>query len=151
MSSFGVIPPEPPVITSLDVLAPKFRAAVLSVIPAAVVHISETERTNERQVWLYGFGREYDDDRGIVTNAPNAFAGWHFFCLALDFKDPQVVRDNAQALRDAGLSLGLDWPRFVDPPHVQWGYPMRQSPSSEAKALYESGGLSAVWEAVQAL
>lgn len=149
--SYGIIPPEPPVIRSLDGLAPKFRAALLSVFPALdESSISESLRTDARQRWLYGFGREYDDDRGIVTNAPTGATGWHMFGLALDFKDAALVRANAQRLREAGVALGMDWPTFVDGPHTQHGAPMRRSPSSEAAALFASGGYEAVWAAVGA-
>lgn len=149
MSAFGIIPPEPPVIRSLDGLAPKFREALLSVFPGFdEKYVSESLRTDARQEWLYGFGREYDDDRGIVTNAPTGDAGWHKFGLALDFKASGLVRSNAIALRGAGLSLGLDWPRFVDPPHIQAGPPMRQSPSAQAAAIFSDGGFEALWKEV---
>jgi hypothetical protein len=149
VSAFGTIPPEPPVIRSLDGLAPKFRAALLSVFPALDAgYVSESLRTDARQRWLYGFGREYDDDRGIVTNAPTGATGWHMFGVALDFKDAALVAANAEKLRAAGLALGMDWPRFKDGPHVQAGAPMRQSPSPEAAALFASGGYEAVWNAV---
>ncbi len=138
MTTFGVIPAEPPVIVSLDGLAPKFRAAVLSVVPNLATLVNETLRTNERQAWLYGFGREYDDGRGIVTNAPTGNTSWHTFGLALDFRNPPDAI-TAAALRAANVALGMDWPTFVDPPHVQWGEPMRRSPSSEAAVLWGDG------------
>ncbi len=149
MSAFGTVPPEPPAIRSIDGLAPKFRAALLSVMPDLAAHVIETLRTDERQAWLYGFGREYDDDRGIVTNAPTGNAGWHKFGVAADL-DPRIVRANADALRAANIALGLDWPTFPDGPHCQHGSPMRRSPSSEAAALFASGGFEAVWQAVGA-
>ncbi len=85
-----------------------------------------------------------------MTNAATADHGWHKFGLAVDFRDSGLVRRHSDALQAAGLSLGLNWPKFVDPPHVQWGPPMRQSPSSNAAALFASGGFQAVWQAVEA-
>jgi hypothetical protein len=151
MSAFGVIPPEPPVIRSLDGLAPKFRDALLSVFPGFDEHyISESLRTDARQAWLYGFGREYDDDRGVVTNAPTGDQSWHRWGLALDFKDATLVKANAIALRASNLALGMDWPRFQDGPHVQWGAPMRQSPSTHAAAIVAESGIEALWAVVEA-
>jgi hypothetical protein len=151
MTPFGHIPPEPPVIRSLDGLCPKFRDALFSVFPGMdESYISESLRTDERQIWLFGFGRDYDDDRGIVTNASTADHGWHKFGLAVDFRDSGLVRRYSDQLQAAGLSLGLNWPKFVDPPHVQMGPPMRQSPSSEAARLFAAGGYEAVWQAVGA-
>ena len=78
-------PREVPMCRALDVLAPKFRAAleaVLAQLPDAIV--AETLRTPERQAYLYGFGRDYDDDRGIVTQAPTHLTSWHGYGLAAD-------------------------------------------------------------------
>ncbi len=143
MSSYGVIPPEPPLIRSIDGLATKFKAMLLVVLPDLADLVNETLRTDARQRWLYGFGREYDDDRGIVTNAPTGDTSWHKFGLAVDFKDTLVVAQHAQQLR-----AGMDWPKFKDPPHVQAGPPMRVSPSPEAAKLFAEGGFDAVWDAV---
>jgi len=58
-----------PVDRRLEVLAPAFRRkidAVLEAVPYATV--AETLRTDARQQFLYGFGRDYDDGRGIVTH-----------------------------------------------------------------------------------
>ena len=37
--------------------------------------VAETLRTDERQEFLYGFGRDYDDGRGIVTHS-RAATSW---------------------------------------------------------------------------
>ncbi len=150
MSRFGIIPPEPPVIVSLDGLAPQFYTIVLSVVPNVADLVNETLRTDARQAWLYGFGREYDDGRGIVTNAPTGNTSWHKFGLALDFKTPPSAAV-AAALRAAGIALGMDWPTFIDPPHIQAGPPMRRSPSSEAALLWGDGSdPSKLWTVVGA-
>jgi hypothetical protein len=155
--------PEPPPIDTLDDLAPGFVAKALRVEAAMQAigwHICrrETLRTAERQSWLYGFGRTWDDGRGIVTYAPTALHGWHFFGLAIDYGDsryeggsePEAFFADLESCAVAeGLVSGSDWHR-KDEPHVQFGPGMKVTPSEEAAALLASGGLSAVWAAVGA-
>lgn len=152
-------PPEVPCDTSIGGLAPRFLAAVMRVlqaVPEAV--IVETCRTEARQAYLYGFGRFYDDGRGVVTRAESARSGWHFYGLAVDVvhrtlrwdAPPAWWRRVGDAARKEGLAWGGDWPQFPDSPHIQWGAPMRRSPSDEARALYAQGGKAAVWRAVGA-
>lgn len=120
--------------------------------------IFETIRTPERQRYLYGFGRAYDDGRGTVTNSIDAEHTWHGFGLAADIisKAHEWAAPESfwhalgVALRDEGLAWGGDWPRFKDLPHAQWGEPMRRSPSARAVELIRMGGLEAVWEEVHA-
>lgn len=157
-------PPDVPAIRTPDVLAPKFQDAIVRVIGAMHAKgcdatIAESLRTNERQAFLYGFGREYDDGRGIVTNAHDGFTSWHFYGLAVDIISSSQQWDaparfwqmlGAIALHE-GLAWGGAWPTFPDKPHVQWGPPMRRSPSIRAKELYLNGGVEAVWHAVEAV
>lgn len=159
MSEFGIIPPEPQAIASLTGLAPLFRGRVeqlLNRVTDAVV--LESLRTDKRQQWLWGFGRLYDDGRGIVTNARTCRTSWHFYGLAVDVgqregKDtPDWYRSLIDAVHSLGLRSGLDWSGSLnDRPHVQWGDPMRNSPSPHAYALYLTGGSQSVWKAVGAL
>lgn len=149
MAIFGIIPPEPLASRDIDTLAPKFRAALLFVLPDLADLVRETWRSDQRQRWLYGFGRQYDDDRGVVTNAPDDSASWHCFGLAVDLIEPPGPAVQG-GLRGVNIALGMDWPTFKDYPHLQWGAPMRRSPSSRAMALYESGGFAAVWAEVGA-
>ena len=157
MPRFGTVPPEPKPITSLDGLAPKFRAAVERVLAANDQRvISESLRTIERQAWLYGFGREWDDGRGIVTHASGT-TGWHPYGLAVDIihrkKGWDAPMDFWEALgADAereGLVWGGRW-KMRDLPHVQFGAPMRTTPSAQAAHLAADGGLVALWRAVGA-
>jgi peptidoglycan L-alanyl-D-glutamate endopeptidase CwlK len=161
---FGIVPPEVPAIRTLDGLAPKFRAKVERLIDAMHAKgydatIAESLRTDERQHFLYGFGRDYDDGRGVVTNAPTADAGWHKFGLAVDIISSSQEWDAplrfwvmlGALAQHEGLAWGGAWDRFPDRPHVQWGEPMRRSPSRHAVELYAGGGLEAVWREVQAL
>lgn len=169
MSKFGIVPPEPIASASLDGLAPLFRAAVVEVLYVMKQRghlpvVREAVRTNERQRWLYGMGRTYDDGRGIVTNAASALTSWHWYGLAVDIVDavredaapPQFWRDLYECahLPHVGCISGLDWKRRAgalgDRPHVQWGNGMRFTPSAHAVALAAAGGNRLVWKAVGA-
>lgn len=166
-------PAEVPVQNSLDGLAPKFRLAVLDVLAymRTLGHepvVFETLRTEERQAFLYGFGREYADASrpNPVTNSESAVDTWHFYGLAVDIICARTRWGASaafwQALGAACLNFGLVWgadwnsngrtddERFVDRPHVQWGNGMRRSPSSRAVTLQATGGNAAVWAAVGA-
>lgn len=161
MSRFGMIPPEPPRQTALSACAPKFAdavAAVLADLQAAgfAPQVYEAMRTNERQAWLYGFGRNYDDGRGIVTHAETTANGWHGYGLAADvisaakgWDDPAFFDALQTAALAHALTSGSLW-RMQDRPHVQWGT-CRTTPSDESARLIASGGLPALWQAVGAL
>jgi hypothetical protein len=151
-------------------LAPKFLAA-LDLFCDAVEDetgvrplVWETIRTNARQRFLYGFGRRYDDGRGIVTYSQDADETWHGYGLAADVIHPTLYwnapeswwRTVERLAEQYGLTSGRDWDkndatpeRFVDSPHVQWGK-CRRSPSPRAARLKRSGGLPAVWAEVGA-
>lgn len=152
-------PPEIPVVTSLDGLAPKFRAKVSLLLEIPDRLVSESLRSNARQQYLYGFGRAYDDGRGIVTHSQDGDETWHHFGLAVDIVSALHGWDAPDAFwtqlgrdaRDLGLSWGGDWHGFKDLPHVQSGPPMRQSPSPRAARLFADGGYEAVWREVGAL
>jgi hypothetical protein len=151
-------PREVPRVTSLDGLAPKFRAALeamLAQMPDAIV--GETVRTPERQEYLFGFGRFYDDDRGKVTAASSALFSWHGYGLAADIwkkgvlwqASPTWFRTMGEVAKANGLDWGGDW-TVRDLPHVQWGK-CKASPSYVARGLYASGDVEAVWKAVGAV
>lgn len=156
-------PAEVPRVSSLDGLAPKFRKsveAILTEMRAAgfKCRVFESLRTNERQAFLYGFGREYDDGRGPVTKVPTADRGWHFYGLAVDIVEDDATPWNASQLfwQTLGLTAeehnctwGGRW-QMVDLPHIQWAN-CRVSPSQRARDLYSSGGLTAVWSEVGAI
>lgn len=172
MSTLPKPPHEVPAIHDVAVLAPKFREALERVLMKMVAKgwqpvVLETQRSEERAVFLYGFGRQYDDGRGKVTNVSTAKRGWHFFCLAADLGDRRwdaehtpmrFYRDLDEIAEDEGCTSGRDWNRndkadehFCDNPHVQWFWPgMNVSPSAHAAELYEHGGAEAVWKALHA-
>lgn len=162
MPKFGVVPPEVPVQSSLDGLAPKVRAAVERIVARMKAEghnprVFETLRTKERQAFLHGFGRLYDDGRGTVTKVADAASGWHFYGLAVDIVEndgtpwtaPQAFWQSLGRNAEAdGMTWGGRW-KFTDLPHIQFGG-CRVSPSAEAKALHAQGGNPAVWAAVGA-
>lgn len=147
-----------PACKSLDVLAPKFRVAldaVLAEIPSAKV--AETLRTPERQSFLYGFGRDYDDGRGIVTQAPTNLTSWHGYGLGCDIVNVEHewaaplswFTHMGEIAERHGLKWGGRW-RHPDFPHVQWGL-CKDAPSYVSVGLYTTSGIEAVWRAVGAL
>ena len=151
-------PAEVPACRSLDGLAPKFREVVevvLAQLPDAVV--AESTRSFERQAYLYGFGRDYDDGRGIVTHAPSHLTSWHGYGLAVDVMHREYgwnasrlwFRTMGELAKAHELTWGGDW-RFTDLPHLQWGR-CRDTPSDYARLLYRTRGVGAVWQEVGAL
>ena len=163
MDKFGTVPPEVPVERSLAVCAPRFREAVEAMLRELEAQDTyqflrfETLRTPERQAYLFGFGREYDDGRGRVTNARTSLYSWHGFGLAIDVVEKDATPWDAPAgfwttLGECAERHGLDWGgrwKRPDLPHIQFGK-CRPSPSARSRTLYAAGGLEAVWRAVQA-
>jgi hypothetical protein len=148
-------PAEVPRIWSLDDLNPHFRAR-LELILADVKkeRVFETIRTDERQQFLYGFGREYDDPtpRGAVTKVATAMYGWHFYGLASDIVEDDAtpwVAPNAfwqelgLAAERHGCVWGGRWKR-VDLPHVQMGG-IPVSPTVRVRQVYAAEGIKGVW------
>ena len=159
--AFGTVPVDVPACEDLSVLAPRFAEKVRLLLEAMAAQglpsrVAETLRTTERQAFLYGFGRFYDDGRGTVTNAATTNTTWHGYGLAVDIVHAVMQWDAPEsywiALRDTaervGLASGARW-TTKDRPHVQWT-PMRVTPSVNAVTLRADGGLPAVWRAVGA-
>lgn len=150
-------PPEVPVDRSMGSLAPQFRDAVERVLAElGDAKIAEAKRTFERQSYLYGFGRDYDDGRGVVTNASSNLTSWHGYGLAVDIvhatRGWDVPDSWWRLLGDVAKAHGCDWGgdwHHPDRPHIQWGR-CKDSPSDEARRLYADGGVQAVWDAVGA-
>lgn len=163
MAKFGIVPVEVPVQRSLDACAPKFATAVRAMLATLAGDREEwafeTLRTRERQRFLYGFGRDYDDGRGKVTNAQTSLYSFHGFGLAVDVVEKDATPWDAPvsfwiAIGDAADAAGLTWGgrwRKPDLPHVQWGGKTPQSPTDHDRALFESGGMEAVWRKYGAL
>jgi hypothetical protein len=174
---FGIVPREVPKISSMALCAPRFVKQV-DILMASMVErghdpvVFESLRTQERQAYLYGFGRRYDDGRGVVTKAVTAMDGWHFFGLAVDIISRKRLWDDSYVefwtdLRilgtETGLCSGNDWDRdnvpgendpdehFHDKPHIQWWCTgMTIKPLPVIRNLYEQGGREAVWRHLRA-
>jgi len=170
--AFGMVPTEVATVRALDGLAPRFRSALQRVLLTleGLGHdpvVIETLRGDARQRFLHGFGRLYDDGRGVVTHSHDADESWHYYGLAADVissgrrwdAPPPFWAALGRACARDGLTWGGDWngdgrsrdERFLDRPHLQWGPPMRRSPSPRAARLMELGGAAAVWRAVGAM
>ena len=96
MSTLPLPPAEVPVQSDMTLLAPFFREAVERVVAdmkawGYTPQVFETMRTNERQAFLYGFGRTYNDGRGIVTYSQSADDTWHGYGLAVDSGRPDGI------------------------------------------------------------
>jgi hypothetical protein len=154
---FGIVPREPPVQKGLDGVAPALRRqieAVLADVPDAV--IAESLRTRARCEWLYGFGRMYDDGRGLVTHA-TYYSGWHPMGLAVDCVHRVHGWDASptfwQTLGDAAQAHGLTWGgrwKMRDLPHVQWGG-MPATPQAWHHDAMHDGTVESVWALVKAV
>ena len=148
---------EVPVISRVNVLAPKMQTAVLAIVKEMAdaghnAKVFETLRTAERQKFLHGFGRLYDDGRGTVTKVADVWKGWHAYGLAVDIVQHDATPWDApqafwQTLGKSAEAHGLRWGgrwKFLDLPHSQWGgAPV--SPTTADAALAASQGIAAVW------
>ena len=120
--------------------------------------VAESLRTDERQRFLFGFGRDYDDGRGIVTHSLVGCTSWHSYGLAVDVVSRSTHWDAPNAFWSAlgaaaavhGLTWGGDWPTFPDKPHLQFA-PMPDSPSPAIITTYQASGREAVWLEVAAV
>lgn len=156
MTRFGKLPKEVPAQRTSAGSAPKFVEAVTTMLNILAGGLPEMPfewlRTAERQTYLYGFGRDYDDGRGKVTAARTALLSWHGFGLAVDV----VEKDNTpwtapvsfwneigDAAEQVGLVWGGRWHR-PDLPHVQWDT-RRATPTDADRRMFEAEGIEAVW------
>jgi len=147
-----------------SLLAPAFASAVAAAIAEcndATNQLSamayETYRSMELQALYYQRGRSVKPPSTPVTNAQSNLYSWHGYGLAVDvihqtkeWDAPDAWFESvAEIFKKHGCKWGGDW-RQRDLPHFQWGL-CRASPSDRARALLQSGGVLAVWEAVGAL
>lgn len=163
------------VCNDISVLAPKFGIALRVLLAEANAQghdliAYETARSEELQQLYFAMGR---------SKAPTVFKSWHGFRLAADLisaehgwdlwpswkwtdadltqgewegGDPSWYEPVITLIHAQGLHWGGDWLHFKDEPHVQWHVEgMHETPSDNAKALYDAGGYEAVWRAVGAL
>jgi peptidoglycan L-alanyl-D-glutamate endopeptidase CwlK len=145
----------------LSKLAPKFREAVERALKRCDekqlnAKVFEANRSAELQESYYERGRTQIPPTSTVTNAKSNLFSWHGYGLAVDvihreleWNAPQAwFEEVAGCFRAEGCRWGGEW-KFKDLPHFQWGL-CKPSPSDLARSLLASGGLQAVWEAVDA-
>lgn len=156
MTKFGTVPPEVPAQRLLSVCAPKVQTAVIAVLADLKDGREfpfETLRTDARQIYLHGFGRQYDDGRGIVTQAATVDTTWHGYGLAVDLVEKDATPWDApdefwQKIGKAAVRHGLSWGGYwthPDRPHVQWGA-CPKSPTEDDHKLLHTQGIEAVWK-----
>lgn len=130
------------------------------------ITVAQGLRTVEEQQALWLKGRDSDGDvvnkAQVVTNAPGGHS-YHNFGLAVDVYPADKVtgaidwnpaHPQWKRMEELGVSLGLTsgahWVRLVDAPHLQLtGRFPEGAPTDEVRALYEKGGLLAVWLEVE--
>jgi len=148
------------VVRRLDLLAPKFRVAVEEALLRAQsldAVVYETTRSAELQALYYARGRTQIPPQDTVTNARSNLWSWHGYGLAVDVihaRNQWTMPESwfaevAQCFRAAGCRWGGEW-KMRDLPHFQWGL-CKPSPSDQARALFQAGGMPAVWAAVGAV
>ena len=161
---FGDVPPEVPPQRSLDGLAPRFRVLVEDLVDALECQgfdpvVAESLRTDERQKYLFGFGRQYDDGRGVVTHSAVGHTSWHFYGLAVDVISRSRGWNPGSAFwtalgaeaRIRGLVWGGDWRALSDFPHIQFGSGMPDSPSATHAEMHVRAGVAELWRALGAM
>lgn len=165
MADLIKLPPPPaeiPLIRTPDGSAPLFVAATedmfLRLAGGRPEKPQEWLRTEERQAYLHGFGRLWDDDRGIVTGARSALYSHHGFGGGLDVVEKDATPYDAPEsfwidIRNAALATGLlksgyDWKK-KDRPHVYWHTlpdDLHGAEGDRLRALFREFGMQAVWE-----
>ena len=147
---------------SLDLLAPKFKLAVVASITACVADgldamVYETARSHELAVLYYAKGRTMIPPKEKVTNAPDETYSYHGYGLAVDVisktkqwnKPESWFAKVAVHFKANGCKWGGDW-HMKDLPHMQWGL-CKPSPSTEARRILREEGLEALWKVVGAI
>ena len=165
-------PPEVPNQRSIELLAPAMRRTVTELLALRTARFSdgraandedslsllfETLRTNARQQFLYGFGRDYDDVRGIVTGAYDASWSMHGYGLAIDIIHPKLLykapdswwKQLADDYEAVGLRPGRSFKR-VDSPHAQWlgigATRCPATPTAQDRVDFRANRISLVWK-----
>jgi len=147
-------------------LAPQCRVAVEAALAecnaqGVDVIVYEAGRTDALQQVYFARG---------ASKAQSVLYSWHGYLLAADTiskargwdvwptrasdgsltgGDPTWYTVVVATFKKYGLDWGGDWEHFPDMPHFQWGK-CKPSPSDEARELFASGGVEAVWQAVGA-
>lgn len=161
--SAGISQNNGPVVNNdLILLAPKFRAQIVSAIAACQkdgldAFVYEGYRSPELQAIYYARGRTIIPPTKPVTNAISNLQSWHGYGLAVDVISKQQYWNApeswftavAKIFKEHGCRWGGEW-KMKDLPHFQWGL-CKPSPSGEAQNIIRTQGMEAVWRAVQAM
>ena len=152
---------DPAVQNSLTIIAPQFADAVIQAIRYANAAgfdavVYESLRSHELATLYYARGRTIIPPQKPVTNAIDETYSWHGFGLAVDviskskqWNQPESwFASVATYFAKFGCKWGGDW-KQKDLPHFQWGK-CKPSPSSVARNLLHTEGMTAVWVAVGA-
>lgn len=145
----------------LSELAPRFAQAVEAALEECRARgldafVYEASRTAEGQDAYDALAEQTPSRNCTAGTARSGQESWHMYGLAVDiasrlshwdFSDAWIERV-ASVFKAHGCDWGGDW-ETRDTAHFQWGR-CRRSPSREARALLESGGLAAVWREVAA-
>lgn len=143
-------------------LADKVRAMAEQLATEGInIIVVQGLRTVEQQDALYAQGRTTPGAK--VTNAKGGLS-YHNFGLAVDCapldgpshidwsaSHPNWLRMEKVGV-DVGLVSGASWRTLPDAPHFQLQGPSfpEGAPNDELRAIYDQGGLQAVWNAVEA-
>lgn len=148
-------------ISRLEQLYPKLKLKAQQMIQMLAlkgidVEVAQGLRSWAEQEMLYAQGRT--STGRIITNA-TPDKSWHTYGCAFDVDIVAGARldwtGNSPAWLAAigageslGLVAGAEWRTFPDKPHFQLTGPFPVTPNADVFALYSSGGLAAVWSAL---
>lgn len=160
-----------PEINELKLLAPRMQSVVNELLALraerfhdgraendedSLIRVFETFRTDRRQKHIYGFGREYDDGRGIVTKSYDASWSWHGYGLAIDCIHPKLKWAApkrwwtilAEDYAHVGLYPGAAFKTIPDSPHAQWYLKGKVplSPTAQDRADQRAKRIEDVWK-----
>jgi len=122
------------------------------------IEVTAGLRTWAEQDALYAQGRTTPG--AIVTHAPGGFS-WHNFGLAVDLVPEDITPGQpdwnlnnpvwakmVSVAQSVGLVSGAEWNGAdKDTPHVQLTGRFPVTPNDEVRAIFQQGGITAVWTA----
>src|SRR5277367_5353031 len=149
-------------VARIEQLYPKLKAKAYQLIQQLSLQGIDCEvdqglRTWPQQEALYAQGRN-GNPVPVVTNA-RPEQSWHTFGCAfdvdivttsgLDWSGTSPAWDSTIiAGQSLGLVSGAEWRTFPDKPHFQMTGRFPVTPDDEVLALFQGGGLAAVWQEI---
>jgi hypothetical protein len=124
------------------------------------IEVAQGLRTWAEQDALYAQGRTAPGP--IVTHAPGG-SSWHNFGLAVDLVPEDITPGQpdwnlghpawsvlVSTVESLGLVSGAEWHgEDLDTPHAQLTGRFPVTPDDEVRAIFQQGGIAAVWVAAQ--